>query len=299
MLPMTSLGCRGLLLLIITAFLLPTSGCSGTGYGVSFDEEKAEQVNLLEGVLLADVDWMRTTVGGLPHYVELQEAIKPLHRFFSEDFPLQVLDSEEADAFRSADLDPETLKVRSTETSEVIYSRDLTVEFYQQEAGKERLLLSLCLYGHLVTVNGRAYLSDPPLVDEFLVVFTDIHQEPGWVSGARKTPGSDGPTLLQQSHIDQAIRAFEELESWEVYDQFQKMSGSFYEDENDVDWGIRQINSQWMTAGVVPVFFTREEQLAMYVHKHDGSELLLIFDVEEVGYFRRPDDAVPREIRTK
>lgn len=78
------------------------------------------------------------------------------------------------------------------------------------------------------------------------------------------------------------------------------MSGSFYEDESDVDWGILQINSKWMTAGVqVPVFFTKEDQVAMYVHKHDGSEQLLIFDVEEVGYFRCPEDVVPVDIRTK
>ena len=150
---------------------------------MTFDEETAELVHLLEGVLLADVGWIRT-VAGLPLYVELEEAMEPLQRFFSQEVPLQLLDSEEADTLRSADLRPETLRVGTG----TIYPRDVTVEFYQEDEGIEKLLASFQLYGNLVTINGKDYLSDPPLVDEFLVVFSGVVQTPGWASGARRAP---------------------------------------------------------------------------------------------------------------
>ncbi len=132
-------------------------------------------------------------------------------------------------------------------------------------------------------------------------LFDSVYIEPSPRSGDDTTEAM----TVRQSHVDGAIRAFAELESWDKYDLLrllQEGSGRFYDDEADVDWGILQLlsNRELFAIGdKLPVLFTEDGQVAIYVLKADGSEALFIFDTKDVGYIHVPENTNPREIRMK
>ena len=101
---------------------------------------------------------------------------------------------------------------------------------------------------------------------------------------------------LRTKMVDASMKSFG-LTGWKVHDIF-----AFWEElRGDFDSGlliILRANKNWLTGGdYLPIFFTKENQVAMYVLKSDGAELLVVF--ENVEQIHSVENVVPIEVRTK
>ena len=100
---------------------------------------------------------------------------------------------------------------------------------------------------------------------------------------------------FRQRMIVSAVEAFS-LEGWEVNDVF-GLSPAPFEPSMET---IIAVNKNWFGAGdYLPIFFTKEDQVAMYVLKEDDSNLLFIFENEDVTQARSVEDVTPVQVTTK